>query len=473
MPCRSCQERGFKCGREDKVLGAERQRSQQELEFGRSDDSENTSPSGQASETINLSIELGQQFFENDSVYLQFLLTNIFPGGRNLMHGAHGRNMIVSAFRMDFAFVGASLSPSIRAALLVLGSYLKEGDDSDIPFTYYQAWCTAANRDIVDYKLEDLILSTYIMTIYASFKIKEREVLLVHARQFCRVLEAFSCSRGERFNYEWDWYETLWQPVITIVYHATRESHTDSTAFRDLLRIGQGQGAIGLSVKRGTVGDQFDDLKALADVGINLLAGTNQFSANKKTFRRLRSLIICLRIHYEHFLYQNYFQGGQAEEGGDATHHITEELRQIMEIARLCPGVEDIVSKAYEFGHDPLGLEDEIPNTSSESLQYISLIAPLVPAVIPIRTSLLYCSSELLKGLLDPSFDFDTEPKNNVFRSAMALCRVSSFILSRPTVTKGDGAALARSLFWANLVLRKSTHPVGTSPEYCDADVRS
>lgn len=139
----------------------------------------------------------------------------------------------------------------------------------------------------------------------------------------------------------------------------------------------------------------------------------------------------------------------------------------------MCPGVEDIVSKAYEFGQDPLGLEDEIPDTSSESLQYISLIAPLVPAVIPIRTSLLYCSSALLKGLLDPSFDFDTESQNNVFRSAIALCRVSSFILSRPTVTKGDGAALARSLFWANLVLRKSTHPVGTLPEYCHADVRS
>lgn len=128
-------------------------------------------------------MEFGEQFLANDSVYLQFLLTHIFPGGRNLMHGAQGRYMIVSASRMDFTFVGASLSPSIRAALLVLGSYLKE-DDSEVPFAYYQAWCTAANQDIADYKLEDLVLSTYIMTVYASFRWKERRVLLVNFSGF-------------------------------------------------------------------------------------------------------------------------------------------------------------------------------------------------------------------------------------------------------------------------------------------------
>src|SRR6202035_3337968 len=108
-------------------------------------------------------------------LHLQFLLTNIFPGGKNLIHAARGRNMTVSAFRMDFTIVGASLSPSIRAALLVLGSYLKEGNDSATPLAYYQAWCSAANRDIVEHNLENLVLSTYIMTVYASFRREERE----------------------------------------------------------------------------------------------------------------------------------------------------------------------------------------------------------------------------------------------------------------------------------------------------------
>lgn len=261
--------------------------------------------------------------------------------------------------------------------------------------------------------------------------------------------------------------------MITIVYHATRESQTDSTAFRDLLRIGQGHGTIGLAVKHGTVGEQFNDLKASADVGIRLFAEPNQFSAHKKTFRRLRSLIICLRVHYEHFLYQNYVEEDHTERCDNVTtHHRTEELGQITQVALLCPGVEDIVSFAYEFGEDPLGLEEEQPESPSESLQYISLIPPLVPAVIPVRTSLLYCSSELLKGLLDPSFNFDTQSKTHVYRSAIALCRVCRSILSRPSVTKGDRAALARSLFWANLALRNSTHPLGTLPEHCHADMR-
>jgi len=445
------------------MLAPERRQSRQDGEEVGSSDSENTSSREVTlrNGSLNMSIDLGQRFLTNDSFYLQFLLTSIFPGGRNLIHSTQGRNVIVSAFRMDFTIVGASLSPSIRAALLVLGSYLKEGNNSAVPFSYYQAWCTAANQDIANYHLEELVLSTYIMTVYASFKREERETLLVHARQFCRILEVLVSGGAETVNHELSWYETLWQPVITTVYHATRESQMDSTISRNILRIGQADGAISTSVKQGTVGNHLGDLKALADMGIRLWAGSNHFPADKRSFRRLRSLIICLRIHYEQFLYQTYYMAEELA-GSEDVNYMTEELRQIMEIARLCPDVEDTLSKAYEFGQDPLGLEEERPDSESEFLQSLSLVGPLSPTVLPIRTSLLYCASSLVRGLLDPSFDFDPVSKSPVYRSAIALCRLCSSILRQPSVTKGDCASLARSLFWASLLLKKSTHPLGT-----------
>src|SRR5271169_1230031 len=75
--------------------------------------------------------------------------------------------------------------------------------------------------------------------------------------------------------------------------------------------------------------------------------------------------------------------------------------------------------------------------------------------------ALLYTFARLLKNMLDPMADFDESIVTDIYRSTIALCRLCASFpnrsLSNPTVS----LLVKRSLFWAGMILTKSTFQEG------------
>jgi hypothetical protein len=342
--------------------------------------------------------------------------------------------------------LGSLSLTSYRSAVLVFMSYYNRNEFRKT-FGYLAKYHTEAQNAINVASIFEVTIATYVVAVYSLIGGDSMQMALSNCQQFCCSVVAFAMSRMCTD----EWIETLWQDVLSSLYHV----HRDSILFNQPSK---------------PLAESFEQLYQLLHISAQVLPSDDDISnlpllmTTEQICPKVRSLSIYLQYCLDDLLFQ-----AVSETGPDRTKFLVGEFRIILDrLTRLItclPNISDFIQQAYSsrsktdsnyHGPETPNAFLRLPNVRPRGIKSVD-----DPKNRDTVLALLYAFARLLKNILDPAADSDEKVMNDIYSSAIALCRLVASFPYRSLNSSMVTLVVKRSLFWAGMILTESKFPAG------------
>jgi hypothetical protein len=337
------------------------------------------------------------------------------------------------------------VSASYRSAVLVFMSNYNK-DDYSTTFDYLTKYHHGLQKAMNDNSISttEVVYATYVVAVYSLIGGDSMQIAINNCRHLCRAIKAYTMSS----MISDEWIETLWQHVLSSLYHVRRNtilfSH-HSTPFTET----------------------FEQLQKVLDVSACVLPSDHAISnlpltmTTEQTCQKIISLSVYFQYYLDEFLFRVTVQ-----KGIDRLSTLRAELHAILDrIMRLIShlsNISDFIHTAYSnldfdyYGPETSNSFLNFPRVRPRGLQF-----PDRPKDRDTVLSLLYTFARLVKNMLDPTANANENIKNDIHSSAIALCRLCASFSDLSSGTPMVTLIVKRSLFWAGLILTETNYPAG------------
>ena len=377
--------------------------------------------------------------------YIQQFLTLPRPGRYSplMLNSRPGSPVAIELHKVD---LNPHTSTVYRSAILVLMSHLKKSHPSDTS-GYFAKYMQEAQQCIDATSFEEVVYSSYLVTIYSISGGKSVQTAINFCRQFCQSVVELTRKRRVAD----DWIELIWQNLLASLYYV----HRDTILFnysKSTLMESAAQWEKLLDTSYGLLVNEAD----IADLPLSM--------TTEKICHKLTSLCVYMQLYLDQFL----TRVGHAEYGSNelelARGRLCSIADRIMRLVSHLSSISDYVHHAYQI---EVGSANSVNNGPNSTFLYFADLEPrgLMPNAPPdsrdTAVALLYAFARLLKNLLKPAAEIEENtPWAEPYRSAIAIARISATL---PIEGFMETLLVKRSLFWSGVVLTESTFPEGLS----------
>src|SRR5271154_159690 len=449
LPCTRCQKIGHACTAEAKGLTSTRPRKR---------------PIARAPRT---SVEL--RVADLDAKFLRFIHEQYFaPIRQRDMTMIIGRGTLIPIYRLD---VPSSLL--VRAAVLVLSSYLHDWKPNINTFQYLAEFFVQANEAIKTRALLELLYSSYIMVVYSCCCVESFESVLVNCLQFCRVVRAWMAQKATNLDVDSDWIVTLWQSSMSAVFNIHRLLYIISKRGKAFYLDSMPPAPVDDNWRMEiTIKDMLDITDVLSSL---LLLEPSNITITAR--QQLQTFLIYKQIYFENFLHEVNYKADLTVfrvpphpdvvvvvRSAIARQQLVQVLDRITEVVSGIPNVAPLLKEAQD-------LEPYLKNHPHQPPSQYSFLRRFPPLFrhdnarverSDLYSALIYFSATLFLGMLDPNVDRNETSQRLIFHSALALCRLAH---GSRQLDADNFSLIRRSVFWAGLVLTKRRFPLGNATQ--------
>ena len=343
-------------------------------------------------------------------------------------------------------YIGADINPHssnlYRIAVLVLMSHLKNDHPSNTA-CYLRKYTREAQDCINNTSLVELVYASYVVAIYSIVGGASLDMAFKCCQQFCKsIVEMF---RRKRTND--DWIELLWRDALASLYYAHRETRVSISSTNVALMESARQWDELLQTSYCLLVSDAD----IADLPLSM--------TTEQSYHKIISLSVYMQIYLDIYLIRVKI-AENAEETKTARDCLCSILDRIIRLISRLPNISDYIYHAYL---EPASHDIRYNPASNGFLHFPEVLPRALKATAEPRTrdtalALLYAFSRLLKLGLVSTTDVDENVMSEVYRSAIAICRLCANL---PMEWARETLLVKRSLFWAGLILTESKLSAG------------
>jgi len=334
-----------------------------------------------------------------------------------------------------------STSTLYRTAALVLMSYIKNNDTSETSETanYLVKYRREAQQCIENAFLVELVYSSYVVSIYSIIGGESVQMAIRYCHQFCKSFVALTRKQ----NTVDDWIELLWRDILVSLYYVHRDTvliNCLSNVAPSMESVMQWEGLLDTSYCLLVSEDDIDNLP---------LSMTTE-----KICHKVESLSVYMQISLDQFLIR-VNNSEDAEETKLARDRLYSVFYRILRLVSHLSNISDYIYHIYHMEPYSSPINELTGNTFLQftEVQPRGLRETAEPITRDTALALLYAFARLLKNMLEPSADVDEKIKSEIYRSAIAICRLCANL---PIGSFKETLLVKRSLFWAGLILTES-----------------
>jgi len=341
-------------------------------------------------------------------------------------------------------------APVYRSATALFMSYVRN-QSVVVQRMYLEKYYHAARKCIEHSAVPELIYASYLVAAYSLIGGESISEATQKTGMFAHGA-LLLIRQGSIQGDELLWIENLWQNLVMALYYIHHET---------VVRRG---GAMG---RRSA--DSFVQLERLLDNCSPFLPSDIDVATVPVSMPlaavcvKVTSLAIYLQFYFDYFLFARSSRN-------EAMQTNTTRLRDVLAsiLGRICqlishlPNIPDAIYESYrrvkgDSDSDLTG-SSSLPSDRLGNVALRGMNSARQPKISDGALTLLYCFSQLLLNLQNPSSSPDSTIQPDIGRSAVALGRVcSSLECGDFKPEKTVGLLIKRSLFWAGLFTR-ATH---------------
>ena len=332
-----------------------------------------------------------------------------------------------------------------RTAVLVLMSCVTNSNYSETAH-YLVRYHREAERCVENSSLVELVYSSYVVTIYSIIGGESVQMAIRYCREFCKCF--IELTRKQ--NTIDEWIELLWRDILMSIYYVYR----DRVSCDCLRNVAPSEELV--REWEGLLDTSYCILVSEEDIADLPLSMTTE-----KICHKLKSLSVYMQILLDLFL----IRVNVTEQAGETKllrNRLYSVLDRILQLVAHLSNISDCIYHTYQMEQHPGPFNNLTTNIFLQlaDVQPRGLRTATKPVTRDTALALLYAFARLLKNLLEPSADVDEKIKSEIYRSAIAICRLCANIHIGSAM---ETLLVKRSLFWAGLILTESKLSPGQS----------
>jgi len=333
-----------------------------------------------------------------------------------------------------------------RLAVLAFMSYFKTKKSNVQTFEYLSRFYQQLLKGSSARSTLEVVYAWYVVAIYTIMDGESIDVAIDHCHQFCRAFVSLRLSSWD--DDELMYLETLWREMLDSLYY----QHRDGIRLGDLT---EPTDLTDLQLSTQKIHDMLQMSSAILPSQRRIL----RFNPTSREWicQNIVTLLIYLQYYFDHFLFRLNYTSKESESLRTALRDI---LDRLLPLYAQLPDIQAYVDGAYSMPFD------------GDEYDFLSFLP--VPPQRAVKTfdrkardtcaAFAYVFARMLRNMLDTNVNGNKNISDEIYRSALALCRLCATIPSRDSYPERYNVIVwmtHRTLFWAGMVLTRSRFPAG------------
>ena len=302
---------------------------------------------------------------------------------------------------------------------------------------YLSKYIQEAQECLDNGSFQELVYASYLVTIYSIIGGDSVQMAMRYCQHFCKCIVVL---RRKRKTTD-DWIELLWRDVLSALYYVHRDMILFQRSMECMLRW------------EALLTTSYCLLVPEEDIKNLPLSMTTEQICHK-----IKSLAVYMQFYLDIFLIRVNINEDAAETKV-ARVRLYSILDRLLRLVSHLSNISAYIYHAYRLEFNATPVNDP---TASTFLHFAPVeprgLKADEPMVRDTALALVYAFARLLKNMLEPTADVDERVRSEIYRSAMAMCRLcANLSIELPM----EAFLVKRSLFWAGIVLTESKFPLG------------